>query len=165
MPQQLRNQRLPKPLDIHHPPRSKVPQLFLQPRRAAHIHAPQINLTHLPHQPLTTPRTNHRKHDLFRPTRMRCIFNDLGNLRNHIPAALHRNIVPNPHTQPHNLIRIMQRSPRNRSPTYQHRSQRGHRRHLPGPSHLEQHTLQLRHRRSRRKLISNRPSRSLPRKP
>ncbi len=161
MAEQLCNHHFAQALDIHHAARSEVPQLFFESSRTACIDATPIYLTLFAHKLRLAARTMLGKRNRTALNVRFLLLNHTSDLGNHITTTLHLDDVADPHPEPLNLIRIVQGRARHRGSANKHRRQRSHRSHLPRPADLKQHILEPRRPRSRRKLIRNRPSRSL----
>ena len=99
--------------------------------------------------------------ELVVAARMFLILHHFHHFRNHIAAAFHLDPVADLHSQPLDLIQVVQGGARNGRPANRNRLQRGNRRQLPGASHLHQDVFDLGYASTRCVFIRNRPPRSL----
>src|SRR5580704_8652611 len=111
MAKQLRNHHLAQTLDIHHAPRSEVPQLFFESSWAACINATPIYLSLFAHKLGLATWTICRKRNRTARNARSLLLNHASDLGNYVAPALHLDDVADPHPKPLDLIRVVQRRP------------------------------------------------------
>src|SRR5215470_651358 len=138
---------------------------FAQLGRAICVNTTMISLTLGAHNMSAAYRTTLGHLERPLPARVILVLHHADHLRNDVAAALHLHPVPNLHSQPLDLIHVVQRGPTDSCAPNRDRLEPCHRRQLSCTSHLGDNVFDLGYGASCCVLVGDRPAWSLPRVP
>ncbi len=138
---QLVDQRVPQAVDVHHAPRGKMPDRFLQSSRAVDIDASAGRFAFFPHH--AAPAYGAYFRDAEDPP-VSTLHLDPNHFRNHIAASFHHHRIADLQSKPRDLVFVMQRGPRYRHAADGFWRQMRHRRESACAPHLHGNVDDLR---------------------
>ena len=154
---QLIDQRVAHAIDVHHPARGEVANALAQLGRTIRIHAAMIGLAFGAHHVAAAHRAALRHVKMTMPTRL--VFQHLHDFGNYVAAALDQHPVADAHSQPIDLVHVVQRGAADRGAADRHGLEPCHRSQLAGAAHLHLDVFNLRLTRMRGVLVGDRPAR------